>query len=155
MLFCIYSCTDNKNSNPELKTEIPIAYSNGNKPGATYQDTLRIKGIRAVFFSPDSIQLEKLKSTTDTIVFSSMQHDCFYQMRNASLNIKKYYPHARMVEAKKFRYLLFEMKNGGKEIIDLNSNNDPCGIYLFDGIKKPLLTDMTNIETALGDYFKK
>ena len=42
-----------------------------------------------------------------------------------------------------------------KNTIDLNTQNDPCGILLFDGRQAPRLVDMTNIETELGFYFSK
>ena len=155
LLFCVQACTNNKENNTKAKTETPSPDKPKLKPGSTYHDTLKVKNLSAVFFKPDSIQLNKMKGITDSIVFISMQHDCFFQMRNSSIIIKKYYPQVKTIEAKKVRYLLFEMKNGAKEIIDLDSNYDPCGVYLFDGIKKPVLADMPNIETALGNYFRK
>ena len=155
LLFCVYACTNNKEDNTKHRTENALPGSPKLKPGSTYQDTLRIKNINAVFFSPDPVQLGKIRSVTDSIVFVSNQHDCFFQMRNSSIVIKKYYRQVKIVEAKNVRYLLFEMKNGTKEIIDLDSNYDPCGVYLFNGIKKPVLADMPNIETALDKYFKQ
>jgi hypothetical protein len=38
-------------------------------------------------------------------------------------------------------------------VIDLNTQNDPCGIFIFDGHKKAKLADMTNIDSELGFYF--
>ena len=155
LLFCVQACTNNKENNEKPKTEVSLPGKPKLKPGSTYRDTLKINNLTAVFFSPDSTQLNKMKVVTDSLVFVSMQHDCFFQMRNSSIILKKYYKQVKIIEAKKVRYLLFEMENETKEIIDLDSTYDPCGVYLFDGIKKPVLADMPNIETALGNYFKK
>jgi len=51
---------------------------------------------------------------------------------------------------------IFENGSNGKvEVIDLNTKNDPCGLFVFNGQKPPLLVDMTNIDTDLGFYFSK
>jgi hypothetical protein len=75
-------------------------------------------------------------------------------MRNARIVLKEYFPKIKIIEAFKVRYLLFELADGSTQYIDLDSIDDPCGIFLFDKIKKPHPTDMMNIETELGFYFK-
>jgi hypothetical protein len=125
------------------------------KPAATFQDTLYITASSAVFFMPDQAQFEKIKAITDSMVFSSLEHDCFYQMRNARAVLKKYYPEISVIEMQKGRYLKFSLSDGSFQLIDLDLNNDPCGLYLFERIKQPRYTDMTNIESELSLYFKK
>ena len=51
------------------------------------------------------------------------------------------------------RYILFKTEKLISEFIDLNAQNDPCGIFLFDGRKKPQFADMTNIDSELSRYF--
>ena len=122
------------------------------KPPGSFSDTITIDFPAAVFYSPDSLQLEKIKAITDTMIFGSTFHDCFYQMRNSRI-VLKHYPHIKIIEVKKARYLLFE-KNGSEiESIDLDTKDDPCGIFIFDGNKKPRLVDMMNINSELGFYF--
>lgn len=89
------------------------------------------------------------------MVFESLQHDCFYQMRNARLVLQKYWPQIQIVETSKARYLLFIKADKSKTIIDLDSKNDICGIFLFDSKQDPELIDMMNVDTELGFYFKK
>ena len=125
------------------------------KPPATFTDTIIIDFPAAVFYNPDSLQLEKIKAITDIMIFESMVHDCYYQMRNCRIVLKQNYPHIKIVEVKNARYLLFEKSGGEKEYIDLDTQNDPCGIFLFDGNKKARLADMMNIETELGFYFSE
>ena len=107
----------------------------------------------AVFYNPDSLQWEKIKAITDTMIFESTVHDCFYQMRNARNSLQKNWPEIKMVEVSNARWIRFRLLNGTSEYIDLDTLNDPCGILLFDGHKKPRLVDMMNIDTELGFYF--
>lgn len=125
------------------------------KPPSGIDDTLVVKGKAAVFFSPDSGQLRKIKEITDTRIYESDTHDCFYQMRNARLVIKKYWPGLRIVETSKARWLLFVKADKSESFIDLDSKGAMCGVLLFDARKDPELVDMTNIETALRFYFEK
>jgi len=125
------------------------------KPPSSFNDTLVIDTKSAVFYSPDSSQMEQIKLANEKNVFESITHDCFYQMRNAKLVIKKYWPQLSVIETSNARFLLFIKKDKSKKIIDLNSKNDIAGIFLFDTEKEPELIDMMNVNTALGFYFNK
>lgn len=125
------------------------------KPPSGFSDTMVIEAPAAVFFNPGSEQLHKIKDITDTAVFESMVHDCYYQMKNARAVIKNYYPHVQIIEPHFVRYLLYTPNGGRRELVDLDKKNDPCGVILFDGVKPSRLTDMTNIDTDLGFYFRK
>jgi hypothetical protein len=125
------------------------------KPPSSFNDTLTVKSPAAVFYKPDSVQLEKIKALNTPMVFKSLEHDCFFQMRNAHMVLKKYYPKIKIIETTKARYLLFEKHDGSDSCIDLNRNNDICGMYIFSPGKDPELADMTNVDTDLEFYFKK
>lgn len=125
------------------------------KPHSSFDDTVIIKGRAAVFYKPDSMQLNKIKSVNETNVYATITHDCYYQMQNARNVIRKYWPQIHVVEVTKARFLLFVKKDMGKTYIDLNAKNDICGLFLFDPEKEPELADMTNVDTFLGFYFGK
>jgi hypothetical protein len=125
------------------------------KPGTGFNDTIIIKANSAVFYSPDSIQMQKIKSVNNKPIFDMLTHNCHYQMENARIVIKRDWPQIKVIEAPTFRYLLFEKINKSKVCIDLNDKNDICGLFLFDGKKDPVLVDMPNIDTQLGLYFSK
>lgn len=149
------SCTDNS-----VQKNKPVNYSDTtgivkSKPGSSFSDTIKINFKAAVFYNPDSLQLIQIRSITSMDIFESTMHDCFYQMRNATIVLNKFYPQIKIINSTNARYLQFEKASGEKEIIDLNTKNDSCGIIIFDGKKSPLLTDMTNIESDLGFYFSK
>lgn len=145
--------TEGKINKEEEKTEAdPVSYK---KPPSSFSDTIIITGSSAVFYNSDSLQLEKIKGVIELPVYESNVHDCFFQMRNARMVLKKYWTQIHIIETSKHRYLLFIKANNKKTCIDLNEKNDMCGVFLFDGIKEPELVDMMNIETALGYYFSK
>ena len=125
------------------------------KPPGSFSDTIIIDFPVAVFYNPDSLQLEKIKAITEPKIFNATMHDCFYQMRNSRIVLKKFYPQIKVMDVANVSHLLFENSRGEKTIIDLNTKNDPCGLFIFDRKKTPRLADMTNIETELGFYFSK
>jgi len=125
------------------------------KPASSFSDTLIITTKSVVFYNPDSLQMERIKAVNENTVFESIAHDCFFQMKNTRLVLKKYWPQINIIETSGARFLLFIKKNKSRTIIDLNSKNDVCGIFLFNTEKEPELADMTNVDTALGFYFSK
>lgn len=158
LFFIIFSCTNNTVSNKKEETNKVNTITTtkaSKKPPGTYQDTLTINLPAAVFYHPDSLQLEKIKAITDTMVYEGTMHEYFFQMRNARMVIKKTWLWLTIIESKNYRYLLFIKKDGSRECIDLNTKNDAYGLFVFDGKKPPRLVDMTNIESELGFYFSK
>jgi len=151
-----WSCTDvaKENQMPKDKVVIPKP-AIIKKPGSSYNDTLIVHGKAAVFYSPDSLQVQKIKQVNVSDVYATITHDCYYQMQNALLVIKKYWPKVKTIQNSKARYLLFLKADKTKICIDLDKKNDICGLFLFDGKQDPVLVDMPNIDTALGFYFKK
>ena len=151
----LISCTnttiqhDQRQSRPEERREALT------KPPSGFSDSLQIRGPAAVFFNPGIMQLTKIKEITDSSIFKSMLHDCYFQQRNARAVISKYYPNIHIIEPLNTRYLVYTPKEGKRECIDLDKKNDPCGIILFDGVKPSRFTDMTNIDTDLGIYFRR
>ncbi len=151
------SCSESvkKNNNQQeaksTKTKPPII----KKPASSFNDTILVRNKSAVFYSPDSLQMEKIKAVNEKAIFDMLTHDCHYQMQNARIVIKKYWPQLHIVEATKARYILFVKTDETKVCIDLNDKNDICGLFLFDTKKNPVLVDMPNIDTELGFYFSK
>ncbi|HET7115968.1 MAG TPA: hypothetical protein VFI29_05735 [Hanamia sp.] len=125
------------------------------KPASSFNDTITIKAKSAVFYSPDSLQMGKIKTVNQKVTFDLLTHNCHYQMENALMVIKRYWPQIKIIEISTFRYLVFEKSNKSEVCIDLNEKNDICGLFLFDGKKDPVLVDMPNIDTQLGFYFSK
>jgi len=141
---------ENKNDQPAA----PAPRQNFLKPAASNNDSLLIHSTCAVFYNPDPLQLEKIRSVNKKEVFESMTHEYFYQMRNARMLLKKNWPQIHIIETSSARWLIFVKADKSRALIDLDSKNDISGILLFDEKKDPLLIDMMNIDTALESYFK-
>jgi hypothetical protein len=125
------------------------------KPASSYNDTVRVTTDAAVFYSPDSTQMEKIRSVNQKATFDMIVHDCWYQMKNAREVLRTYWPKVRVVDVSQARYLLFEKADKSRICIDLDEKNDICGIFLFNRKKAPALIDMPNVNTALDSYFKR
>lgn len=152
-VFTLISCNNNNSGSNDTRREESKPISTPvKKPASTYHDTLTIAVSAAVFFHPDTFQLIKIKAQTDSSVFDGSMHEFFYQMRNARKVIQKTWPALSIVEAKNYRFLRFVKEDKTHDYIDLDSINDAFGLFVFDGRKTPLLTDMTNIETAVSFY---
>lgn len=154
-LISLVSCSETKNKSNSTESEPFDTNRSLTKPHSSFSDTLVIDYPAAVFYNPDPLQLEKIKAITDSTIFKSLLHEYFYQMQYSRKAIQQYWPKIKIVEINQVRYVLFKLKDGNEECIDLDTKNDFCGILLFDGIKKSKLADMTNIESELGFYFSK
>jgi hypothetical protein len=150
----VISCTSTPDPAKVKGTKISSLSKVIAKPPSSYNDTLEVSSKSAVFFKADSLQLKKMEVIHKKGNFESMVHDCFYQMRYSRIVLKKYWPKVEVIEASKTRYLLFITKEQRRIYIDLNKQNDMCGLFIFDGQKAPELVDMTNVETALGFYYR-
>ena len=125
------------------------------KPPSNFSDTLKIYSAAAVFYSPDSLQLEKIKSVTDGKIFEANMHENFYLMINAHLVIKKNYPHLKIIEAKNVRYIVFIKADKTEDCIDLDAKKEAYGLYIFNQQTSPQFVDMANVDTQLGFYFSR
>ncbi len=125
------------------------------KPPSGFSDTLVIATTAAVFFKPDSLQLEKIRAIRKKNEYETEVHNCYFLMRNARMVLRQYWPRVNMIDATRVRYLLFVKQDNSQVCIDLDQKGDSCGIFLFDKKKQPVFTDMMNIDTDLGFYFGK
>ena len=152
LLACSCSRSPEKN-NSQVKKDQALKPLVIKKPPSSFRDTVIIDRESAVFYNPDSLQMEKIKSVNEKRVYETLTHDCHYMMENARNVIRQHWPQIRIVEVIKARYLLFIKQDKSKTVIDLNAKNDICGLYLFDPKKDPEMADMPNIDTSLGFYF--
>ncbi len=151
----ITACINSSVKKEEAKDKTEFTKQVLTKPPAGYHDTLKINYPSAVFYHADSLQLQKIKNITDNNIYEGSMHEYFYQMRNARMVLKKNWPGIKIIEAKHVRYLLFKKPDSNSVCIDLNTKNDPYGLFLFDARKNPLLADMMNIDSQLAFYFAR
>lgn len=106
-----------------------------------------------LFYEPDPLQMEKIRTVTEPPIFQGSMHEFSFQQKNAHAFLNKHWPELKIVNVKNIRYLLFILKDKSKELIDLDKLGDPYGMIAFITTKKPRQLDMTNIETQVPDYF--
>ncbi len=146
-------CSDPVNQRRNVEKQAQAGKERIRKPVSSYPDTIHVNVPAAVFYNPDSMQLRKIKEILEKQNFETALHECFYQMRNARQVLKKYYPDIKIIEISTARYLFFHKTGGRNEVVDLDQENEFCGIFLFDGSQSPQHVEMMNIETELGFYF--
>lgn len=153
ILLANFTCQDNPDKNKAKEKKSGETIRAFVKPPSSYHDSLHITGRVAVFYHPDSIQLEKFKTISSKAEFETTTHESFFQMRNARMVLKKFGSGVKVIEAKAVRYLVFLRAGETKTIIDLDTNPNMYGLYLFEPEKEPTVADMMNIDTFLGFYF--
>jgi hypothetical protein len=149
----VCSCSSSEQNDGQVKKDMAPKPAIVKKPPSSFQDTVVVDRESAVFFNPDSLQLEKIKSINEKNVYGTLTHDCYYMMQNAHNVLRKHWARIRIVEVMNARWLLFVKKDKSRIYIDLNARNNICGIFLFAPEKNPEPVDMPNIDTFLGFYF--
>jgi hypothetical protein len=138
------------NTAPKETDPVPVK-----KPSSGFMDTLFVEKAAVIYYTPDSIQLEKIRAVTDSSVFGSMMHEYEYMLKNALAFIANA-PETRNIgvaEAKSVRFIVFHM-NSGDTCIDLDQRGDPVGMFFFHPSRKPVPVDMANISAELPIYFR-
>jgi len=149
------SCSNSPQQNNTAEKSIKNKSLPKQKPASNYHDTLKINSTSAVFYYPDSLQLEKIRSVTDSGVFEGSMHEYYNYMRNAHLVIIRDRPGLKIIDVKNARYLLFISSDKKKECVDLDTKSEPYGLFFFNKQKPAEFVDMANIESELGFYFAR
>lgn len=149
----LVSCADTQVADRQpVKTE---EAKQNSKPPSSYQDTFFVTVKSAVFYEPDSIQLNRIKALTNEAVYESSMHEYEYQFKNAKKLLAANWKDVRVETAKNVRYVHFSLSNGKVEVIDLDKFNDAFGLFAFDPVKVPTPIEMTNAQSLLADYFER
>jgi len=154
VVILLTACNSHASKNDRVETNKIIPTPETVKPPSSFTDSVTVYSKAVVFYRPDSLQLNRFKQISSHMVYETTTHEGFYQMRNARIVLKKYWPQIKVIEADNIRYLVFVKNGNRKTVIDLNTNGNLYGMYMFDPQMEPQIADMMNIETALGFYFK-
>jgi hypothetical protein len=114
--------------------------------------SFQVKGRCAVFYSPDSIEIEHLKNKIGEDNFYGVVDDNNYYNSEAmkileSKNIK--------IIITDNRYIEFIKDNGQTTLLDKKSFEAKWGVILFDGKKEPLSVNPVEIAPDVEKYFQK
>ena len=153
-IVCLMACSDSPRLESDAKDTAVAGKNNFQKPGSTFQDSLEVQGIAAIFYEPDSLQLEKIRQLSEERLFKATMHEFEYQVKYSNKILKRDWPNIKIVIAKNVRFLKCINKEGKTDLIDLDKYNDAYGLIMV-GKKRPVLLDMTNVETGLLDYLNE
>lgn len=153
-LFQVGACSEGGKQPQTISTDtIPKKKTGLQKPGSSFSDTLHVKEMAAVFYSPDSLQRKKIEEEMDNGVFEATMHEYDNQFRVSHLELKDNWKKVQVLEATRYRFLQFIRQDGKAITIDLDTRGEPCGLYAFDPRKDPQSIDMMNVGTQLYYYF--
>jgi hypothetical protein len=113
-------------------------------------DTLTIAKTAAVFYQPDSLQIQKRMKRVGETDFRIGMDDYIYSVNTSVEFLQK--QGLPVFDAKSKKYLKFVSPGKEAQIVRLDTLQELWGMYLFDPKKKPLAVDMTVIEDEYKNY---
>lgn len=116
------------------------------------KDTLTIDTKSAVFYQPDSLQMEKRMKAVGEENFRAGADDYIYYVNTSVEYLEK--QGLPVLDAKNKKYLKFVMADNKVQLIKLDTLEELWGMYLFDPKQKPYYADITLIEEDFKNYFK-
>jgi len=115
-------------------------------------DTLTIDMKAAVFYQPDSLQMEKRMKEVGEAEFRMGADDYIYYVNMSVEYLEK--QDLKVYDAKNKKYLKFLLADKRVKVIKLDSLKELWGMYFFDPKKMPYAADMTIIEDEYKNYFE-
>lgn len=115
-------------------------------------DTLTIDRKAAVFYQPDSLQMDKRMKEVGEADFRAGADDYIYYINTSAEYLEK--QGLPVLDAKNKKYLRFVLGDRKTQVIKLDTLEELWGMYLFDPKKKPCAADITMIEDEYKSYYQ-
>lgn len=151
ILLILISCAKKEKNTIEIKTTVNKTSEPIQVPSKT-TDTLIINNKSAVIFEPTENSINKRKKEIGEEVFYIGADDYLFYLDQSITFLEK--QEINIVQTKNNRILKFISKDKSETIINLNSEEEIWGIYLFDPKWKPKKIDMTATEEEFKEYLK-
>lgn len=116
-------------------------------------DTLTIDRKAAVFYQPDSLQIEKRIKQVGEADFRMGMDDYIFRVNISVEYLQK--QGLPVLDAKNRKYLKFVSADKKFQLIKLDTLQELWGMYLFDPDKKPHYADITGIEEDYKTYYSR
>ena len=143
------STTFHKDSMPTIGAVKSPIESQASSSGS---DTLTIDKACAVFYQPDSLQMEMRMKQVGQDEFRQGADDYIYYINTSAEYLEsKGLP---VIDAKNKRYLKFVSRNGQVQVIKSDTLAELWGMYLFDPKKKTYAADITMIDEEYENYYR-
>jgi hypothetical protein len=158
----VFSCaTNDQKQEPKSDTNISSADTTLKADTAKTQivanpipldtDTLTIDRKAAVFYQPDSLQIERRMKEVGDADFRAGVDDYIYYVNTSAEYLEK--EGLPVIDAKNKKYLKFVLADKQVQVIKLDTLEELWGMYLFDPRKKAYAADMTTIEDEYKNYY--
>lgn len=118
----------------------------------TAADTLVIDKNSAVYYRPDSLQLERWKKQSGDSDFAVIADDWSYYMNTSGEYLKT--TRTPVEDASGKKVLKFIKADQSVTLIKPDTLKHYWGVYLFSPAKEPLFADLVTIEEVYKKYFK-
>ena len=142
----VISSTDTTKQVDILKKQV------AEEPSPLDTDTLTIDRKAAVFYQPDSLQIERQMKQVGEADFRAGMDDYIYYINVSAEYLEKL--GLPVFDAKNKKYLKFVMADKKAKLVRLDTLEELWGMYLFDPKKKPLYADIIDIEEDYKSYYK-
>jgi hypothetical protein len=120
-------------------------------PKTNFSDTLVISNKSAVFYQPDSLQIEKAKQESREEDFMAGADDYIFYMNESAEYLEK--KGITILNSKGRRYLKFMLYDGSMQVVKLDTIQELWGVFLFEPSQKPRQADITSIEEEYRNYY--
>ena len=121
-------------------------------PPITNTDTLVIDINAAVYYLPDSIQMEKWKKEVGEKDFETVADDWSFYMNSSSEYLKT--TNLPVKDASDKKVLKFIKADKSVTLVRLDTLSNYWGLYLFSTTKEPQFSDIIMMEESYKSYFK-
>lgn len=153
----IASCTFSDSAKEEKIKEDQLLSNPANKPiipdaSALNTDTLIVTAKAAVFYQPDSTQIERRMKEVGKEDFRIGMDDYLFYMNESWTYLKQ--QGVPLLDARDKKFIQFISADNTIQLVRLDTVPELWGVYLFDPARGPYLADMTNIEEAYRNYYK-
>jgi hypothetical protein len=146
-IFFISCSNDKEHKSPNTESREPPSIFH--KPND--KDTILIDQESAVFYSPDTIQIEQRKAEVGEENFYIGADDYLWYLHESQQYLEKVNFPTIFVEGKK----ILKFKSPNKTtLIRLDSLRELWGVYLFKPGKAPYFADIVSMEQEFEKYFK-
>ena len=118
---------------------------------AASPDMITIDKRTAVYYSPDSVQVQREVNKEEEEFYTAADDNIYYmsQARHFTDSLK-----LNAVDVIGQKFIKFICQDGTSVIIKKDTLQSLWGVYLFDPGKKPMEADMMNIGADYKSYFK-
>jgi hypothetical protein len=148
MLFII-ACRDHQN-NTHSQSSLPVKKKVG-RP-RLYSDTLTVDKRAAVFYDPDTMQIEKRKKQIGEQDFQTGLDDYAYYINESITFLEQ--NHLQVLRTDDKNFIRFVRDNGDVRLIKKDTLPDLWGIFLFDPGKDVYQADILDMEKEYHTYFQ-